>query len=84
MAKASLDLFSLGLKQFWTFSDSGDRIYKMKKSDRVRTAGHQNREIIFAVLRSLVNPAPTGDRTQKTLGQCMVPLSSPSTLSRGY
>ena len=37
--KTSLDVFSLGLKQVWTCSVLGDRIYEMKGLKRVRTSG---------------------------------------------
>ena len=63
-AKTSLDLFSLELKRVWTYSVLGDGIYEMKKVIGSGRQG-QNQEIIFAVHRSLVNPAPTGNQTKK-------------------
>ena len=41
MAKTSLDLFTLGLKQVWSFSVLGERIYEVKKGqdepERIKT-----------------------------------------------
>ena len=49
---------------FEAFHVLGDHIYMIKE---VRTAGDQNREIIFTVHWPLVNPVPTGNWTPKTI-----------------
>ena len=56
MAKISLNLFSLGLKQVWTYSVPENRIYELKKVTYiVMMAGDQNRELIVA---AGLNPKP--------------------------
>ena len=49
----------------------GDHIYVMKEVKRVRMAGDQNWEIIFAVHQPLVIPASTGNQILKTTWSMM-------------
>ena len=58
MTKTSLDVLSLRREHIWTCSVLGDCICEMKRSQDSRGSKHGN---IFAVLRPLVNPVPTGN-----------------------
>ena len=70
--KTSLEVFSLRREDVWTCSVLGDCICEMKT---VTESGQQGSkpEIISAVLRPLVNLAPTGNRTPKTTWSVLGP-----------
>ena len=63
-AKTSLEVISLRRDYVWTCLVLGDLLDK--DGDRVRTAGNSKLKIIVAVLRPLVNPAPSGNQPPKT------------------